>query len=119
MSAHVDGRRDTSGLERQRRADRQPVGVECLHRSDGLQLGDRTAAVLDVSDADLRNTRYVDTHRMQVRPVREMQRAPDPVHGPPVPHPPRVVPLAGYCVEGVATAIDGNGSCYGARYLVT
>src|ERR1700735_3777381 len=73
MSAHVDGRRDTSRLHRQRRADGQSIRVECLHRSDGLQLGDRPAAVLDVSDTDLRNARYLDTHRVQVRAVVQIQ----------------------------------------------
>src|ERR1700677_4155748 len=118
MSAYVDGRRAPSGLHRQRRADGQSVGVECLYRSDGLQLGDRPAVILDVSDTDLRNARYLDTHRMQVRPVVEMQRAPDPVHGPPVPHSPGVVALPRRGVEGIATAVDGDGSCYGAGYLV-
>src|ERR1700733_11096816 len=118
MSAHVDGRHDTSGLHRKRRADGQSIRVECLHRSDGLQLGNRPAAVLDVSDTDLRNARYLDTHRVQVRPVVEMQRAPDPVHAPPVPHSPGVVALPGYRVHGIATAVDGDGSCYGAGYLV-
>src|ERR1700722_4371435 len=118
MALHVVGRRDTSGLHRQRRADGQSIGVECLYRSDGLQLGDRAAAVLDVSDTDLRNARYLDTHRVQVRPVVEMQRAPDPVHGPPVPHSPGVVALPRHRIEGIAAAVDGDGSCYGAGYLV-
>src|ERR1700722_5474922 len=118
MSAHVDGRHDTSGLHRKRRTDGQSIRVECLHRSDGLQLGDGPAAVLDVSDTDRRNARYLDTHRVQVRPVVEMQRAPDPVHGPPVPHAPGVVALPRRRIEGIAAAVDGDGSCYGAGYLV-
>src|ERR1700735_5383533 len=118
MSAHVDGRRDTSRLHRQRRADGQSLRVECLHRSDGLQLGDRPTAVLDVSDTDLWNARYLDTHRVQVCPVVEMQRAPDPVHGPPAPHSPGVVALPRRRVEGIAAAVDGDGPCYGAGYLV-
>src|SRR3984957_713588 len=118
MSAHVDGRRDTSGLHRPRRTNGQSIRVECLHRSDGLQFGGRPAAVLDVSDTDLRNARYLDTHRVQVRPVVEMQRAPDPVHGPPVPHSPGVVALPRRRVEGIAAAVDGDRSRYGAGYLV-
>src|ERR1700742_2581713 len=118
MSAHVDGRHDTSGLDRQRRADGQSNRVECLHRSDGLQLGDRLAAVLDVSDTDMRTAGYRDTHRVQVCPVVKMQRAPDPVHRPPVPDAPGVIALPGYRVDRVATTVDGDGSCYGAGYLV-
>src|ERR1700729_1187456 len=119
MSAHVDGRRDTSRLHRQRRADGQSIRVECLHRSDGLQLGDRPAAVLDVSDTDLRNARYLDTHCVQVRAVVEMQRAPDPVLGPPVPPSPGVVALPRRRVEGVAAAAVCDGSWIAAGYLVT
>src|SRR5882757_6625400 len=118
MSVHVDGRRDTSGLHRQRRADGQSICVECLYRSDGLQLGDRPAMILDVSDTDRRNARYLEFHRVQVRPVVEMQRTPDPVHAPPLPHSPGVIALPGYRVEGIATAVDRNGSRYGAGYLV-
>src|ERR1700759_2662434 len=118
MSAHVDGRHDPSGFQRKRRAAGQTIRVECLHRSDGVQLGDRPAAVLDVSDTDRRNARYLDIYRVQVRPVVEMQRAPDPVHGPPVPHSPGVVALPGRRVESIAAAVDGDGSCYGAGYLV-
>src|SRR5271156_5734224 len=118
MSAHVDGRRDTPGRQHQRRADGQSIRVECLYRSDGLQLGDRPAVVLDVSDTDRRYARYRDGHRVQVRPVVEMQRAPDPVHAPPVPHSPGVIALPGYRVERIASAVDGNGSCYSAGYLV-
>src|ERR1700752_5356840 len=47
-----------------------------------------------------------------------MPRAPNPVPAPPIPHPPRVVALAGYRVDGVAASIDGDGSRAGARYLV-
>src|SRR3984957_17939407 len=119
MSAPVDGRRGTSGLPRKRRTDGQSIRVECLHRSDGLQLGDGPAAVLDVSDTDRRNARYLDTHRVQVRPVVEMQRAPDPVHGPPVPHAPGVVALPGPRVEGIPTTVDGDRSCYGTGYFVS
>src|ERR1700743_1109137 len=117
MSAHVDGRRDTSGLDGQRRADGQSIGVECLQRSDGLQLGDRLAAVLDVSDTNLRNARYRDTHRVQVCPVVKMQRAPDPVHRPPVPDAPGVIALPGNRVDRVATNVDGEGSCYAAAFF--
>ena len=60
-----------------------------------------------------------DVHAVQMGAVVEVQRAPDPVHAPPVAHTPGVIALAGNRVDAVADVVDGDRARDRARDLVT
>ena len=55
---------------------------------------------------------------MQMGAVVEVQRTPDPIHAPPVPHAVGVVALARHRLEPVGAAVDGDRPADAARDFV-